>query len=1080
MARIYLRSVVAVFLLLTSTNAWSQRLSGDIEGIVKDASGALIPGVGITIKSTETSAQRMLVTDDSGRFLAALLPLGEYEVRAELQGFKAWVGRALSKQGERTSLNITLEVGNVNDEISVTEAATQLVNTTDAQIAMSIDQRRVQELPLSTRDPLVLATLAPGIVPVTNANPFLGTGSFNANGGRGRGNNITVDGIVSTDISTTGQAGLGTLSLDAIQEVKLITNNFNAEFGRNANAQLQLITKSGSNEFHGTAYDFLKNDKLNARDYFDTTGKASIIRRNQFGATAGGAIIPSRLFYFGTYEGLQVRGAGGTRSARVPTAAQRAAVTDPTSKAILDLYNLPAAETIDSSGTGRVSQSASNLTKSNAFSGRLDYSAGGGIDTFTGRYSYQKNEINSEGNTFINTELGGFGASSTNKPQNLSLGWTRVISPRVVNEARFAFGRSKPNFTEQFTQAVGPRINITGLSQFGSWDGLPQGRVQNTFQYSDTLTFTSGRHNWKFGGDVHRIQANSVFESSVRGIWTFPNWDAFASGIPNTYTQRFGSSVRGNRVTNVFFFGQDDYKVRPDFTLNLGLRMEVAGGVSEVNDILANLDLKTPGAIGGAPAGPLGSFVLGGSAYNTNYNLQPRLGFSWNPERGKWTLRGGYGITHDFIFLNPITNLRFTAPFIVTVSQTGNFTGANSYSAIHAGTSLLQAQGKASVGVFSPTATNFGAFSPIDRDLKNPQVQQFSLTVERELNTNLAARLSYVATVGHFLLRSRHANMIPLGTVAPATSQADEIARLSQFQAVFNGSTGAPAGSSNRLDPRFNAIQLVEGSANSNYHGLAVEVNKRMSKGFQVQASYTWSKSIDDTSDVLGVLVNDVPQAQNPFNLADGRGVSQFDIPHRLVINHVWEVPFTSGLTGIANKLLHGWQLNGIFQTQSGFPTNIIAGTRYGINEVSLSGNTANVVRANVIGDLSNLVFAPAGSPQAALIPTPAQRGINATATQNNSNTSNYPLVQPFLGNFGNFGRNSLRLNGLTNFDLTLLKNTKISESTNVQIRADFLNAFNNTSFARFDNNLSTATFGTYSGTDTTPRQIQLALRLLW
>jgi hypothetical protein len=456
------------------------------------------------------------------------------------------------------------------------------------------------------------------------------------------------------------------------------------------------------------------------------------------------------------------------------------------------------------------------------------------------------------------------------------------------------------------------------------------------------------------------------------------------------------------------------------------------------------------------------------------------VGFSWNPDRGRWILRGGYGITHDFIFLNPITNLRFAPPFIVTVSQSGNFTGANSYAAIHAGTSTLQTQGRASVGQFSQSATNFGAFSPIDLNLDNPQVQQFSLTLERQLSADFAARLSYVGTVGHYLLRSRHANMIPRGTVAPASSQADEAARLSQFQAVFTGSTGAPAGSSNRIDPRFNAVTLVESSANSNYHGLAVEVNKRMSRGYQFQVSYTWSKSIDDTSDVLGVLVNDAAPAQNPFDLANGRAVSQFDIPHRLVVNHVWEVPFTSGLTGVARTLLHGWQLSGIFQTQSGFPTNIFAGTRYAINDISLTGNTANVVRPNVVGDVSQLIFAPAGSPQAALIPTLAQRGVNTAVGQNNTNTSNYPLVQPFLGNFGNYGRNSIRLNGLTNFDLTLLKNTKISEGTNVQLRADFLNAFNNTSFARFDNNLSTPTFGTYAGTDTTPRQIQLALRFLW
>jgi hypothetical protein len=327
----HIRAIAAAGILwVLSGPVWSQRLSGDIEGVIKDPSGALIPGVAVTITSVETSAQRMMLTDDQGRFLATLLPVGDYDVRAELQGFKTWTGRAGARYGERTSLNITLEVGNVTEQVSVTETAIPLVNTTDAQIAMSVDERRVRELPLLSRDPLMLATLSPGVVPVTPANPFLGTGSFNTNGGRGRGNNITIDGVVSTDVSTTGGSGLGTLSLEGIQEFKLITNNFNAEFGRNANAQVQIVTKGGTNEFHGAAYEFLRNDALNARDYFDRTGKASPLRRNQFGATLGGPVEKDKLFFFGHYEGVQIRGAGGTRSLVVPTAAQRAAVTDPT------------------------------------------------------------------------------------------------------------------------------------------------------------------------------------------------------------------------------------------------------------------------------------------------------------------------------------------------------------------------------------------------------------------------------------------------------------------------------------------------------------------------------------------------------------------------------------------------------------------------------------------------------------------------------------------------------------------------------------------------------------------------------
>jgi hypothetical protein len=1074
-------SAVAL-LLLSSFSAWAA-LTGDIEGFVTDATGAYIPGVSVAITSLETGAQRALVTNDRGNFAATLLPTGEYEVRAELVGFKPSVQRLLVKSAERASLNLTLEVGNLTQEVTVTETSVQLVNTTDAQVQISIDEKRIQALPLRTQDPLALATLSPGVVPVTPGNPYLNAGSFNTNGGRGRGNNITIDNIVSTDVTTTGQAGLETLSLDSIEEFKLITNNFNAEFGRNANSQVQIITKGGSNEFHGTVYEFLMNDKLNARDWFDTSGKASIVRRNQFGATAGGPIMRDRLFFFGHYEGVQKRGAGGTRVANIPSAAQLAAVTDPTSRAILEAAKLPAATSVDATGIGRVAQSGADSEKSNDWSVRLDSNLNGGVDTLTGRYSFQDRMGSSPSNTFLGSNLAGWGATSTNRPQNVHLGWTHVFSSRVVNEARVAYGRVNPWFMPESDSTI-PRIAITGMSSFGTFEGMPQGRVQNTFQYSDTLAWARGRHNFKFGGDFHRIQANSLLDGYTRGGFTFASWDDFAAGRPLTFQQRFGSTVRGNRVSNIFLFGQDDFKVTPDFTLNLGFRMEIAGGVSEVNNILSNLDRRVTGTIGGAPAGPLGSFVIGGNTYDSNYNYQPRVGFAWNPNRGDWVVRGGYGITHDFIFLNPITNMRSQPPFIQRVDLTGinAFADGNAYANLFAGTGAIQAQGRAAVGQFNSTQTNFSSISPVDPELKNPQVQQWSLTIERQLAPNLAVKAGYVGTASRYLMRSRQLNPISSALVQPAMSEADEVARLAQFQALFAGATGSPSGGSNRLDPRFNSVSLAESSASSSFHGFEAEVNKRFSRGWQVQASYTWSKSIDDVSDFGGVLVNDTYVSQNPFNMSDSRGLSQFDVPHRLVVNHMLEPQTFRGLTGWAGKVLHGWALNGIFQTQSGFPTNIFAGTRLGITDAALSGNstTANVVRANVVGDLRTLVFAPAGSAAAAGIPTPAARGVNSTAAQRNSNTSAYPLVQPLLGQYGTLGRNVLRLNGLTQFDWAVVKNTAVNEDINVQFRADFFNVFNNTSFAGFQNTLTSSGFGTYTATDTKAREIQLGLKLIW
>ncbi len=1074
----------AVALMLAGSLTGGAAVSGDIEGFVTDSSRALVPGVAITVRNVETGAERTLVTDDRGHFLATLLPPGEYEVRAERLNFRPAVQRILVKSAERASLNLTLALGNLTEQVTVTETLVQLVNTTDAQIQVSIDQKRITGLPLAGRNPVSLAGLAPGVVPAMAGNSFLGTGAFNANGGRGRGNNVTIDNIVSTDVSSAGTAGINTLSVDGIQELKLITNNFNAEFGRNASSQFQIITKSGSNEFHGAIYEFLGNDKLNARDWFDKTGKASIIRRNQFGIASGGPILPDRLFFFGHYEGLQVRGAGGTRIASVPTAAQLAGVTDPTSLAILTAAKLPAAQA-DSAGAGSVSQSAATYTKSNAWSIRLDHNFNGGRDTLHGRFSAQGATEGNVNNTFLGSNLAGWGATVTNDPRNFHMGWTHVVNPQVANEARIAYGRATSTFSPQTDNRL-PRIQITGMASFGLWEGLPQGRVQNMFQYSDTLTWTRARHNLKFGAEYHRIQANSVLDAFTRGIFTFASWADFAAGRPLSYQQRFGSTARGNRVSNAFFFAQDDFKVLPDFTLNLGLRVEAAGDVGEVNDIQSNLDVHRAGPAGGALTGPLGTFVLGSTIYGNIVNYQPRLGFAWNPGRGEWVLRGGYGITNDFVFLNPITSAsRTLPPFIQRIDITGaaSFTGADSYANVLGGTGAIQAQGRAAVGRFNSSQVNFSSISPIDTALKSPQVQQWSLTLERRISGDLAVRVGYVGTAGRYLLRNRQINMIPQSLVRPAAGAADEIARLGEFQNIFAASSGTPARGSNRLDPRFNSVGVVESSSSSSFHGLEVELNKRFSRGWQLQASYTWSKSIDDGSDVLnGALPNDSFVAQNPFDLANSKGPSQFDIPHRLVVNHIFEPQVFRNLQGIAGKILHGWALNGIFQSQSGFPVTILAGPRLGISDAALSGNSAgvNMVLADVAGDVSKLVFAPAGSAGAALIPSAAARGINANATDRNTNTSNYPLVQPLIGHYGNMGRNSVRLNSLIQFDWVLLKNTPINEFVNAQFRAELFNVFNNTSFAGFQNTLSSPAFGTYQSTLTRPREICLALKLTW
>jgi hypothetical protein len=626
------------------------------------------------------------------------------------------------------------------------------------------------------------------------------------------------------------------------------------------------------------------------------------------------------------------------------------------------------------------------------------------------------------------------------------------------------FLRSNPNFT--------PLENITaqtvqfqsGQAELGTWSGLPQGRTQNVYNSLTTLTKLAGAHYFKGGYSFERIQANSIFDSNVRGTIVFANPAAFISGTPAIYSQRFGGSIRGNRVSNHGAFFQDDWRVNPKLTLNLGVRLEVAGGVTEVNNLISNLNLDRPGALGGAGEGALGTIVTGGSVFNTNYNWAPRFGFAYSPDQ-KWSIRGGYGWAYDFIFLNPITNLRFAPPFMYNLSTT-DFSGGNTLAAIVAGTSPFQATGRATVGNFGTTLRNFGGFSPVDYAMANPRVQQFTLTVERQLGNGFLARLGYSGSRGDFLQRGRPINTVRPGTVRPATSAADEEARRAEFTAINAGLNAGPTLPTNRIDPRFQGVTLNESSANSNYHSMQAYLARTFRSGFGFTAAYTWSKSIDDVSDVLNVVAGDTPAQQNPFNNRDNRGPSGFDVPHRFVFTHSYDLPKFASANALVKNTVGGWNLSGILQTQSGSPVGLFGGARVGFafpDPILLGGGGA--VRPVVTGPL-NLKFEP------------ARGGAAAGADQKIAASG---LAQPFLGNFGTLGRNVLRINGLTQYDMTLQKEVKFKERYTVQFQSQFANLFNNTSFQGVGASLAApGQFGYYQDTSTNSRSITLVARFIF
>jgi len=1056
---------VLLFYLAASLDA---QITGDVRGIVTDPSGAGVPNARVSLTNQETGEARNVSTDTEGRYRFNLLKIGQYMVAVEAQGFRSTSAPATVRSAEITSVNLRLDIGQVTEQVIVTDAASPL-DTQSAQIQEAFDAVEVHDIPVG-RNPNLFASIMPGVIPAPGG---FNTGSFVANGNRVRANNITIDNITATDISTagTGSSNNTPLNFSSIREVKVITNMFSAEFGRNSGAQVQYITKSGTNSFHGELYEYLQNSKLNARDWFDQSGQATVSRVNEWGGVIGGPVIRNKTHFFASGERYYSRGLGAARVAQVPTPSMLAAVTDQTSKKILEMYKLPAATT-DNGTYGTVQQNASNAADLYQYSVRLDHQISQN-DSIYGRYGYATNSSSSSTNTFIQTNIANFGLSSNNSVHSLNINETHIFSPTVVNEFRAGFGRTSPIFVIDSTVPVGPRIVFANgqVDRFGSYEGGPQGRVQNTFQYGDTLTWSRGAHSIKVGGDFFRYQGNSFFEAQTRGVYTFLSWADFASGTPYSITQRFGPTQRGNRNWNQSAFAQDDYRVTSTLTLNLGVRMETYGPVTEVNGLTSNLDFSCKESMGIAGTGPFGCFSVGEPSIATNYYLQPRIGFAWNPRQGKTVFRGGYGLVSDFNYLNPVTNQRFLPPFVATKTLTGtaNFTANNSWASLIAGTGTLQQEGAAQAGHIVTNVLNYGDVSPaIDPNLKNPQVHQWNFGIQRELPQGIVLKASYVGTKSNYLQTSRQLNFNAQRPKA-ATDLADELARRQDFVTSYNNMTGSSARYSTRLDPRFNVVNYYDNSGNSNYHALEVVATRSFRNGYSFQAAYTAAKSIDNVSDGLSNIPNDSANIQDPTNLNNNRGVSGFDVPQRIVVAHVFEIPWGRNLSNpVLRRIFGGWGVSGISSWRAGFPISLDSGARMGVVNISTL-ITGGIMRPNATGPV-NFNPQPAGS-------AGAPQGLNTdiSGRQISLYAQNLGLSQPLLGNFGTMGRNSLRANGQADMDWNFTKDTRITERVGVQFRCEIYNLFNFHSFQDVNRNISNPAFGQYTTAPQSQRYFQLA-----
>jgi hypothetical protein len=1019
-ARLFATLSAAALCLLLSVTASAQS-TATLQGTITDQQGAVVPNAKVIAHNNATGLERTAQTDADGNYQIASLPPGVYRIEVQAQGFQGQSVGELNVDVARTVVqNFQLGIGQVTQSVTVTSDA-PVVETATTSVGTVINQRTVQEIPLNGRHFVDLGLLLPGsVTPPQNGfltAPLRGQGSFaiNTAGNREDTVNFQINGVNLNDMAQnqiTFQP-----SINTVQEFKADNSTFSAEYGRNSGAIVNIATRSGTNDFHGELFEFLRNDALDARNFFDLTKPP--FRRNQFGVALGGPVpLPdfrkeptgtfhlgkNKTFFFFSYEGLRQR-QGLTLNSLVLSDAQRASVTNPVIARLLQF--IPHANSTDSSGNPRFLGSATAPVNIDQWTIDIDHTISS-KDAVHGYYAFQ-HDFRGEPNLQLNT-IPGFGDTRQSHRQILTLNETHTFSSSLVNEARFGFNRIFITFTpnnelnpadfginEGVNQSIGlPQINVSGNAlNFGGPSNFPQGRGDTTFVGSDTLSYQWGNHALKFGGEFRRFLNNNF--TLDNGAFVFPTVAAFIAGNANSFTITLGNRPSSISQGALGAFVQDDYKVRRNVTLELGLRYDWNMSPTERYNRFVVFD----------PASRSLVQVNNGIApvYHTNAkNFEPRVGFAWDPwGDGKTSLRGAYAVLVD----QPVTNLVQPASANPPLATPLTFSGT-----IRLDNALTVAR---SAGL-APTTVDFG--------FDNAYVQSWNLNAQREIMRGLGLTVGYFGSKGTHLRIQRNINQ-PVGGVRP-------FAALSASSPILPGSS-------------LGNISQNESSGNSSYNALWVTAEKRLSRGLQFNASYTWSKSIDYNS-----LSSQNTIVQNSYDLRNSRGLSDFDARHRFVISTIYALPFHG------ERLVDGWQLGGIVQAQSGNPVNIIT-------SISTFNGVANTLRPDVTGPITYL-----NSPD---------RWFDTSVFVNPTS----PVTH-----FGSLGRNVVIGPTFNNTDFSVIKNTKLTEKTTIQFRTEVFDIFNHPNFGQPNRTVGSSTFGKITttrfatGDSGSSRQIQFALKLLF
>ena len=1088
-----LNSIMWAVFLWAGLTVWAQQ-SGVVSGHVQDASGAAVNGATVSVKHVETGLTRTAITNGSGDYRVLSLPVGPLEVRAEKNGFKTAVRLGIDLVVEQDAVvNLNLEVGELTQTVTVSAEA-PLVNTTTSSVSGLVDERQVKELPLNGRSFDNLITLNPGAINYGLKSQQTSTSNgntFSVSGRRPMDNLFLLNGVEYTGSSqlavTPGGVSGDLLGIDAVREFTVLTETYSAEFGKRAGAQVTVVTQSGANQVHGSLFEFLRNSKLDARNFFDQ-GPVPPFRRNQFGGALGGPIKKDKLFVFGNYEGFRQSLAVTNVSVVPDDQARLGNLPNPATGLLGKVANLspsilpymafwPVANgpellvpsttspnTLVPSGTAKAFYNPHQAIHEDFGTVRGDYTANS-RDTLSLAYTIDN------GNSVIPLADPLFGSSVALRAQVASVRETHIFSPRVLNTFTAGFSRAAFNFDSYAFNSlpaslsfvtgkapggitIGGGTTTSGISAItagGTNNAAGVSNRRNLLTYTDSVQMVRGAHQITAGVWFQRLRDNEDSASRRVGLATFTSLTTFLQGTASNFQVVTNPSPLGWRNWMGAWFVEDNIRLRPNLTLRAGLRHEFTNGWNEQFGRAADYVPDSSGVLQTNP-------VIGNSIYSKNnatHLFGPRVALAWDPfGNGKTAVRAGFGTYYSLI-----DNLAFLVNALPPYNGSATFTGAlSSFLPIAPG---VQPAPACTGGTGVPAGCSIFAPQGVQSDAKTPTVQEWNFTVEQHLTNSLALRVAYVGSFGYHGLLSVDPNSVPAQICATATCTTGGVGTTRGT--VSQGAQYIPVGT--RPNKNLSGAFFWYTEGNSSYNALQTDLMKRLSHGVQFRFNYTWSKNLDMNSGLTGAQANN--QAQMVMDRNDLRrdwGPSALNVKHQASISGGYELPFGKGrryLSGtgpIANRIIGAWQLNAIATMLSGFPLT----PQTGANR-SGDGDTRNPDRPSY---------------------NPAFNG-PIVLGQPNGWVNPAAFIQPTVGTWGNVGRSVLTGPGLANLDLSLSKNIPIVERVNLQIRAEAFNLLNHANFGTpnaivFSGASVSSSAGLITSTVNTSRQIQFGLKLVF